>query len=254
MDTENQASIANSSEEVQAAAILTPPAPETTPAEPEMPEVGNIEDIKEQAQSIIDKANRQAEEILAIARADAGKIADAAATKLAVDREHTLDEARETGYDEGHAKGYAEGKQKAQALVDDAEVLKVQTQREREDALARFEPEIARLIADVVRKIGDGAVRANQGMIITLIKQGLSQSSFTGEITLRVSADDYEQAITRKDEIMTFVEGGASLEIIKDHSLGAGDCLIETPFGVVDSSLGMQLDQIKQDLAQILAQ
>ncbi|MCL2620097.1 MAG: FliH/SctL family protein [Defluviitaleaceae bacterium] len=258
VDAENQHSIGNASEEVQAAMAITPTQLEVSLIEnhEEVTEhnSSNMERLQWEAEATVDNARRQAEEILAIARADAGKMADAAATKLAVERERILEEARETGYNEGHEKGYADGQKKAQSMVDEAEVFKKQTEQEREDALVRFEPEIVQLIMDVVGKIGDGAINVSSDLVLSLIRQGLGQSNFTGDVTLRVSAEDYDHVIANKSDILTQIEGGANLEIIKDHSLGVADCLIETPFGVVDSSLGMQLEEVKRDLVQILEQ
>lgn len=258
IDTQNQHSIGNKSEEVQAAADNASIQPEVDFTENlhEVTEynIDDMERLKQEAEDIISEAHRKAEEILAIARAKAGKMTDDAATKLAVERERTLEEVREKGYNEGHANGYADGQEKAQSMVDEAEAFKQQTIKEREDALERFEPEIVQLVVDILGKIGGGAINAGSDLILSLIKQGLGQSNFTGDVTLRVSAEDYDHVVANKAEILTQIEGGANFEIIKDHSLGVADCLIETPFGVVDSSLGMQFEEVKRDLAQILEQ
>ncbi|MCL2235348.1 MAG: FliH/SctL family protein [Defluviitaleaceae bacterium] len=256
VDTENQQSIGNSSDEVLAAAVTSAESVvdiSVVEESPVLPDV-DLEQTRERAQDIINNANRNASEILAAARADADRMIEDETAKLALERERTIEEAREIGRTEGHAQGYADGQAKAQGIVDDAEALRLQTEQEREDALARFEGEIVKLISDVLDKIGDGKINANPDLILSLIRQGLGQSNFTGDVTLRVSAEDYDHVIANKADILTQIEGGANLEIIKDHSLGAADCLIETPFGVVDSSLGMQLEEVKRDLAQILAQ
>ena len=206
--------------------------------------------------SIIANASKQAGKMLERARAEVSKMQEETREALARERSEALAgaeaEGYEKGYGEGYDKGYAEGTSAAEAMRNEAEDLKARTIREREETIKSLEPEMIELVSNILQRVGLGTARINPSVTLNLIRQGLTQSSFTGDITLRVCKDAYDHVIEHKEYLLEYVEGGANLEIVKDHSLGAGDCLIETPFGVVDSSLNMQLEEIKQDLAVIL--
>jgi len=136
--------------------------------------------------------------------------------------------------------------------VDEANSLKTETYSQREEAIKSLEPELVDLIIRICRKLVSDSLHTNPQVILHLIRQGLAQSNFTGDVTLRVSKEDYDNVISNKEALMESVEGGAELLILKDFGLGLGDCVIETPFGVIDSSLDMQFEEIRESLRLIL--
>lgn len=210
------------------------------------------EDARQNARAIMENATKQAGEVLETARAEAHRITQAARKEAEEQRGIIMVQAEQKGFDQGYEKGFEEGNAAAQSIINNAKAMRQQTEDERKAAIDGLEPQMMQIVLNIVDKIVQTNVRNNPTVMLNLIKQGFAEASYTGEVTLRVSKDDYDYVINNKDTILEYVEGGASLEIIKDHSLNAKDCLIETPFGVVDSSLTMQLDEIKQDLAQLL--
>jgi flagellar assembly protein FliH len=217
-----------------------------------MPDEETGEYAPKDAAGIVANASRQAGRMLERARAEAHKLQEDTRATLARERMQALANAETEGYEKGYNDGYEEGTNAAQAMLDEAENIKEKTLLEREDTIAGLEPELIELIHNILQRVGINITRLNPSVTLNLIRQGLTQSSFTGDITLRVSKDDYDHVVAQKDYLLEYVEGGANLEIMKDHSLGIGDCLLETPFGVVDSSLNMQLEEIKQDMMLVL--
>jgi len=157
-------------------------------------------------------------------------------------------DAEARGFEIGMEKGSTE----ADAIIGKANDFKNETATERETAIERLEPELVELIIRIVKKLISDTVKVNPQVVLHLIRQGLKQTSFTGDITLRVSNEDHDNAVSHKDDLLKSVEGGAKLKIMKDVSLSAGDCLIETPFGIIDSSLDMQFEEVKESLRLIL--
>ncbi|MCL2752600.1 MAG: FliH/SctL family protein [Defluviitaleaceae bacterium] len=210
------------------------------------------ENIRQNAKSIMENATKQADNILEMAKAESEKILEKARKDTEQERNNIIMNAEKEGYNVGYDNGYEEGNKTAQGIIKNAKELKAQTEQERLDTIASLEPQMMQIVIQIIDKIAATNLRTNPSVILALIKQGFAEASYTGEVTLRVSKDDFDFVYANKDSILEFVEGGAHLEIVKDHSLNAADCLIETPFGVVDSSLTMQLDEIKQDIAQLL--
>ena len=201
------------------------------------------------ARAVVDNATKEAGKILANARQEAERIKSEAEAEIDKQRAAVLLEAEKKGYDEGYSKGSGE----ALLIINEANDLKNETNNQREQAISRLEPELVELIIRIVKKLISENAKVNPQIVLHLIRMGLAQSSFTGDITLRVSQEDYDNVAANKEMLMKYVEGGANLEIIKDFSLNASDCLIETPFGVIDSSLDMQFEEIKQSLNLILS-
>ena len=200
------------------------------------------------ARDIVDTATREAGDILANARAEADALMKEAAHSLDQERAAVLLDAEARGYEIGMEKGNAE----ADAIIGKANDFKTETASEREAAIERLEPELVELIIRIVKKLISDTAKVNPQVVLHLIRQGLQQTSFTGDITLRVSNEDHDNVVSHKDELLKSVEGGANLKILKDVTLSAGDCLIETPFGIIDSSLDMQFEEVKESLRLIL--
>ena len=254
VDQENKTTIGNVFEEAGRDwdnARLSSDAPQR---HPEMSDADwEMEIARNKARETMRNATEKAGEILENARKEATYILNSVEDRLEEERQKTLNTARHQGHSEGYDAGHNEGAAEARRKLDEAEELLEQTISERERAIADFEPRAVELIIKVIDKLVLSNTRTNPDVVLNLVKQGLSEASFTGDVTLRVSKDDYERVVENKDELMSYVTGGANLEIVADHSLNPADCLVETPFGVVDSSLSMQFEEIKQDLAQIIS-
>ena len=124
--------------------------------------------------------------------------------------------------------------------------------QEKEDMISATEGEMVEVIANVVDKILCKTINLDKSIIVNLIRQGFSQTTVTGDVFVRVSDDDYSTVTENRDEILNFVDSSVNIEIIKDSSLGEGDCIIETPFGNVDCSLRQQFEGLKASLYYIL--
>ena len=209
-------------------------------------------DMKEKARAnardIVDSATKEAGNILTKAREEVAGMMEETALALDQERAAVLLEAEARGFEIGMDKGNTE----AEAIIAKANEYKAETEKERETAITRLEPELVELIIRITKKLISDTVKINPQVVLHLIRQGLKQTSFTGDITLRVSKEDYDNAISNKDDLLKSVEGGAKLKILKDVALSPGDCLIETPFGVIDSSLDMQFEEVKESLRLIL--
>jgi len=203
---------------------------------------------RNQAKDILASATKEAGLTLERAQEEADRIIQQATLTTEQDRAAVLLDAEKRGYAEGYQKGAGE----AEALMDKASNMADETQEARLEAIKSLEPELVELIIRIVRKLISDSMQLKPQVVLHLIRQGLAQSNFTGDVTLRVSKDDYEHVVANKPSLLESVEGGADLAVLKDFSLSAGDCVIETPFGVIDSSLDMQFEEIRESLKLIL--
>jgi len=203
---------------------------------------------EEVAQNIIDDAKNQAKQIIEKAEIDA--------EELILNKKTEFDSKIQEEYEKNLRRGYEDGLKKAfdevQQIKDETEKIKNQTKEEREQTLSSLEPDIVNLISDITHKILFDTVTVNPKVILNLVRQGLAKATVTGNITIRVSESEFEAVSQNKAEILKIVDSSVNVDVAKDLSLKKGDCIIETNFGNIDCSLGQQFEGLKQNLYYIL--
>jgi len=206
------------------------------------------EDAQTAAAKIIRHAERQAEGIVSDAIMAAAQKQAAIQKQAESDATKLLGESRENGYNEGMAAATAEGdkiKAEAHQLLEAAKA-------EQKAMQENLEPEIVNMIISITEKILGDTAKINPAVILNIVRQGFAATTVSGNVTVYVSADDYDEVVAGKDELLSFADGSVKLEITKDLSLSSMDCIIETPFGNVDCSLGQQFEAIRTNLTYIL--
>ena len=208
----------------------------------------DVEKIEAKARGIVQQARYQAEQILNEARRAAAVEQASLMSKAEEEAARLTREASDRAYQEGLEAANREG----EVIKAEANRVLEQAHADRESMQKALEPEIVQLIIDIMDKLIGDIVKLNPSIIINLIKQGLSSSTITGDIKVYVSADDYDETIAKKDEILAITDGSVKLDIVKDLSLNSSDCVIETPFGSIDASLGQQYETLRENLTYIL--
>jgi len=203
---------------------------------------------EEQAARFLDAARHEADRI--IQDAHAAGIAEQADLRNAAKSEINVlkEQAKEEGYNEGLTIATREGDNiRAQAR----QVL-AQAEADRKKMQERLEPEMVDLLIRIADKLMDNAVKLNPKIILSLVKMGIQSATITGDVSVYVSPDDYDTVIENKDMVMALTDGSVKLDIVKDLSLSPMDCVIETPFGNIDCSLGQQYETLRQNITYLL--
>lgn len=216
--------------------------------EPENLDTEVLYDDEEFALDIIKKAELEAKAI----RIDALKKAEEEIELRRHILKTEIKEERSKSHDEGYKEGYDEGLKESLKLKEEAELIYENTIKEREELLKNIEGETINLIINIVKKLLDDTVEMNPDVILVLIKKGLAETTLSGDISIKVSSDDYEYVLKNKEKIVPFMDSGSKLEIIRDLSLRKSDCIIETPFGNIDCSLDEQFNLLKENLFFLL--
>jgi len=203
---------------------------------------------REQAVLIIQAANDEAAQIINDAKA-AG-IAEQAALRREAKSEAAvlLEQSRNDGYQEGMTTATREG----DAIRAQARQVLAEAEAEYQHMRETFEPQMVDLLVRIAEKLIGNAVTLNPAVILSLVRIGMDNATITGDVKVYVSPDDYEMAVSRKDDITALTDGSVRVEIVKDPSLGKMDCIIETPFGNIDCSLGHQLESLCHNITYLL--
>ena len=212
----------------------------------------NDEDAEAKAMSaaarIINTAEMQAIEIKNRAQMDALAIQSKIEAETKAEAERLLKETETSAYNAGMSKAKSEGDRiiaEANKILADAK----NTRRFLEESL---EPDVVKLIIGISDKLIGNAKSLNPKTITYLVKQGFGVGQISGDIKVLVSPADYDEVIKSKDALLALADGSANLDIVKDLSLSALDCIIETPMGHIDCSLEGQYSALKENLTYLL--
>jgi flagellar biosynthesis/type III secretory pathway protein FliH len=118
-----------------------------------------------------------------------------------------------------------------------------------EQMLTANRSEIAKLAVEIARKILRCKVGRGDYEIAAIVEEALKQAPTRQSIVVRLNPEDLPQCQQLQQENP---QGAfAELEFMADWSLGRGECLVETPKGVVKSFLEEHLDRIGEAMQRV---
>ncbi|MDR2547165.1 MAG: hypothetical protein LBC96_06600 [Lachnospiraceae bacterium] len=228
-------------------------------AETEMPADGEVAAESDDEEAISEKAKEASEETMAMAE----KYLEEAKERLAytrdecdhmiADAQEEIEYAKETAAEEGRVRGYEEGMTRAQGeieqLKEEVRADRLRLQQEYEQLTLELEPRFVSVLTDIYEKVF-GTLLTDYAPIVTHMLAGaMSADKGSKDFIIRVSETEYDHVISHRDEIRANASvGEANIEIIKDRTLAAGACLIETEGGVYDVGFDTQLTNLNKKL------
>ena len=187
----------------------------------------DLEEVKAQAQAMIDDAQAQIDEMM-----------EAAQQEIEMQRRQAVEEGNRQGYDVGYQKGMSE--------VDD---IKLALERERQQLEEEYdrlvetlEPRFIDTITEIYNYIFGIDLADNRDILVHLIDSTLRQVESSRTFIVHVSAEDYPYVNMQKQTLTEGATAGKGMvEIIEDIALTQGACLIETDGGIFDCGIDTQL-------------
>ena len=210
--------------------LVTDPEEEKTDFAPS----GNVIKAGEDLQKLKEDAEAEAQKIVEDARAQAESILQDARSQAEAERTDIQEAARR------------QGQQEAQAEADRTEAVREAEYQKRLDEL---EPEFVDTITGIYEHIFHVDLHSYREVLCYLISTTMRKSEDNRSFLIHVSKEDYPYVSMQKKQISAgAVAPNATVEIVKDITLGKGECLIETEGGIFDCGLGTQLSELRQKL------
>lgn len=218
-------------------------------------------EAKAKAHDAIKKAESEAGEMV---EAMLGSAREEAARILAEARERAEEE-RLLARQDGYAKGDAEGRRAyderleekkrelsdelaAKTSADDDKLKNVleELYLERKNAFDGLEAQIVGLAMGIVRKVINPSEESVEGAFEMLIRNALKQLNPEGKIMIRVAPSEYERFFPGGSAVFE-LSGGLTVtaSILRDASLGEGDCVIDAEDETVSAGIDTQLKYIQ---------
>lgn len=201
-------------------------------------------------EDIIETARKEAEKIINAAKLQADLILSSAHDEVAA----RVSEAEQQAKEEGYEYGESLAREHYQSLISEAEELKQKAKELYDNTFLCLETDIVEIILQVARKVIGTELVQNQDVVLGLVRTAISAASSSDKISICVCADDYDYVIENKDKVLEGFKGIRDYEIVKDNSLKKGECLVNTGFGTVDSSIETQLQAVEHTLRELLGQ
>ncbi len=215
-------------------------------------------------ENVIDKADKEAADIVAQAKVAATQCLNVAQQEAATMKQQAHDEGNQQGYQEGKQAGYEAGYQEglvqgqqagraemeqviADAIAQSRKILDA-SEHESEAMMFAAERQIVDIALAVARKIMAYEIAENPMVVLPMVKAALNKVSDQEEVVIRVSIDDFDSVLMAKKDLQTMVGREHALKIIVDHTIESGSCIIDTSYGEVDARIDTQFETIKKAL------
>jgi len=189
------------------------------------------EEIRQMVEERLEEANRQAEEIVAMAQDEAINI-----------RNQAHSEGLKQGYEEGAMKASAE----FQAMEKELEKKAGALEKDYEMKIAQLEPAFVDAITSVYEQIFHIELKQYHEILIYLVESIMKKSDEDSQFMIHVSPKDYEFVLPKKAELLSNVNReNLRVEFIEDITVPERQCIIETENGVFDCGIDTQLTELK---------
>ena len=198
------------------------------------------------AKEMISEAKTKADRIITDARNEVAA--------LLLSAREQAEEDRRRAWQEGFAEGSEEGRCSFdEQLVERTRLNDESLQRvldelyeERTKTYNGLEKEVVTLALEIVKKVIKPAQEELENVFESLIKNALKQVTPDNKVLIRVGPAEYERFFSSGNATFELDSGvTVTASILRDISLGDGDCLIDTDETTINAGLDSQLKYIK---------
>ncbi|MEB3285128.1 MAG: FliH/SctL family protein [Candidatus Sericytochromatia bacterium] len=173
--------------------------------------------------------------------------------------EDDADLIRRRAREEGHREGFQSGLAEAQSAVLEEhgrllESMGHTIQNFQNDFTKREEVltmELSKLAIAICAKLLAIELSHSRDAAIPMAQAAVKLLTDKARVRLRVHPLDLENVIAMKNQIMLSVDGLSQLEVVGDHEIGLGGCMLETGSGLIDARLSTQLSEIAAEFLDI---
>ncbi len=186
------------------------------------------------ASDIIQKANEEAETILANARKEALEIKN---------------EASRAGKEQGYAEGIKKGEEELLHKKTELEKMKKDLEADYRNVVEELEPRLVDVITEVYEHVLGIMLDDHREIVLHLVNSTLLKMEGVKKFLLHVSKDDYPYISMQKKGLVAGTGIAAEhVEIVEDFSMKKGQCIIETDGAIFDCGFKTQMEELRKQL------
>ena len=201
----------------------------------------NWEQLRSDAEAIVDRAAGDAENLIHQAERTALDLIAAAQARIAA----LEGNARESGHEQGYAAGKTAAEDELAPAITTIRELIESVRAQRGAVIAAAEPELAKLAMAIAERVVHAELQTNQNIIVENVRQALTRLVSHEVVTLRVNPVDLDTIRHHRDEIVAAGDV-EHLRIVEDQRVDRGGVVVETDAGTIDSKISTQLHEARR--------
>lgn len=224
--------------------VLIPDIPEPPP--PETEEEEETADFVEFRPPVITEADRLAgEEFIRRSQQKAAEMLEQA--------KRDAEQLRTSAYQEAYQKGLSDGledkRQDISDCIHSVEELMDALQVSLDEFIERYEREVRDLVIEITEKIITKRLLKDDMELAGLVKQAVSSVKKADWIKVEIS-DQLPKLLEYLQGELSLNSYGSTVEV-QAKNVPAGTCVIQTPEGLIDASVPVQLDHLRERFEEI---
>ncbi len=208
----------------------------------------DVSKAKEETQQIVDEmlrsAQAEADDIITKAHEEVEQLRAAAYEEIEEIKQEAQENGYQAGYDNAMQTLSVEFEAKQASLEKKQIDLENSFQDMQKQLLKETEHRMVELLCQLIPSVTGVVIENQKDVLLYMINTAMQDLDNSKRFVIKVSGNDYEDLVERKDEIYSALNPSVVLEIYEDAKLAPMQCMIETDNGIVDVSLDVQLDNI----------
>jgi flagellar assembly protein FliH len=160
-------------------------------------------------------------------------------------------EAYEKGFEQGQKDGLALEERQLKEKAGQLETLLSSLGQLKEEIYRETEQEIVRLSMMIARKIIRSELKTGSYDIGETIRAAMKFLVDAGRVQIRISPEDMEEVSKLVPALASDTKAGR-IQILEDHAIQRGGCILETGFGRVNATVEDQLALVENEVERVL--
>ncbi|WP_188205804.1 flagellar assembly protein FliH [Alkalibacillus aidingensis] len=206
------------------------------------------EETFKQAEKTKETAQQEAEQMLKDAKAQIEQERE----WFEEEKKEALQKAAEEGYAQGFQKGEAEAKLEYQQHIKEAESIVMQTNEDYQRKIASADEDILQIALKATDKIIHQRFSEQPELFVDLIKKAIEEVAEQPKLSIYIHPSQYSIVNEHRNKIEQLLNEQAELSVYPKDHLSINDCIIESPYGRIDTSIDTQLNQLQNDLISLV--
>ncbi|MFB4167498.1 flagellar assembly protein FliH [Virgibacillus sp. JSM 102003] len=195
-----------------------------------------LQQIKEQQDSLLQQTKAEIEE---------------AKENWKTEKEAYIKQAQEEGFKKGFELGQQEGKGQYEELLANANKIVETATKDYHATIEQSDETIVELAVHAAEKIIKKELKENPESFISIVNAAIKEIKDQSELSIYLHPSNYEMVMKQKDEIVQLVDKDLNVSIYINEQLKEDSCLIEHPFGRIDASIDVQLQELREVLHEV---
>ena len=193
---------------------------------------------------LVEKAQEEADNILSEASARADSIIAEAQESVESMKEQAIKEGQKQGYDMGQAMAQND----LESAKADMEAKIEEIRQEYINKELDMEKEVLDVVCDVMSKVFMIEFADKKEVLLHLCENAITNTESSKTLLIRVNERNKDYLNENRDMLQEKVGEGVQLDVIMDPLLEDDKCIIECDGGIIDCSIGVELDNFIKDL------